>query len=455
MTRARRRLAGVALLGLAGLSEACSATREPEHTPRVADATASPITTTRPPASALASTPAPEPGLAPALDAAASPAPTASAAAGVVEPPASAERAPGPLAAFHAALRGLEKHERSQHVRVLWLGDSHAQADYWSGALRKGLQARFGRGGPGFVHVGFKGYRHDAATLEVKGTWLLRPKGPSTSVPTGDGSFGLGGILFRGSDASSTAAVSVSDPTLKAPLKWDLCYKLATPNDELAVELTDSAKQIVRRAPDEALGALRHLVLRSPTTATLKVTHQRGGPELCGVVVEATPGEAPGVVLDTLGINGARYGTALAWNEAAWASELVRRAPALVILEYGTNELSDRHALPEVHVKRMSALVDRLRRHAPSASCLVLAPTDRADRQAIEPALVEALERGAAAKGCAYWNTVEAMGGPGSIVALKNESPPRAAKDGIHLNPRGYRYLGERLLADLLRELTP
>ena len=53
------------------------------------------------------------------------------------------------------------------------------------------------------------------------------------------------------------------------------------------------------------------------------------------------PDEHPGVVLHTLGINGARYGTALAWNEEAWLREVARRPPDLVILEYGGNEAGD------------------------------------------------------------------------------------------------------------------
>src|SRR6185436_457947 len=50
-----------------------------------------------------------------------------------------------------------------------------------------------------------------------------------------------------------------------------------------------------------------------------------GAPELCGVVIEAEPKTQPGVGLDTLGINGARLTTPLAWNEASWTSELARR----------------------------------------------------------------------------------------------------------------------------------
>ena len=45
------------------------------------------------------------------------------------------------------------------------------------------------------------------------------------------------------------------------------------------------------------------------------------------MVVETDPAQGPGVVLDNLGINGARYGTALAWNEQAWAEAVKRRPP--------------------------------------------------------------------------------------------------------------------------------
>src|SRR5262245_39409172 len=62
------------------------------------------------------------------------------------------------LARFHAALNQLERKQRKDHVRILWLGDSHGQADFWSGQLRKSLGERFGKGGPGFVHLGYKNY---------------------------------------------------------------------------------------------------------------------------------------------------------------------------------------------------------------------------------------------------------------------------------------------------------
>ena len=72
-------------------------------------------------------------------------------------------QAPRPLALerFYGALDALEAKARTEHVRVVWYGDSHTAADYLTGSVRRRLEARFGAGGPGFVRVGTSPYRHD------------------------------------------------------------------------------------------------------------------------------------------------------------------------------------------------------------------------------------------------------------------------------------------------------
>lgn len=54
------------------------------------------------------------------------------------------------LDAFYARLAALEKGEIEQ-VRIVHIGDSHVQADFWTGQLRRLLQKRFGYGGRGLV----------------------------------------------------------------------------------------------------------------------------------------------------------------------------------------------------------------------------------------------------------------------------------------------------------------
>jgi lysophospholipase L1-like esterase len=359
------------------------------------------------------------------------------------------------LARFHAALRDLTRGTRKSHVRVLWLGDSHGQADFWTGGLRTALQKRYGNGGPGFVHMGWKTYRHDGMKLVVDGKWSIRPKAPASSSRVGDGMFGLGGVVAVGPVNGGRARAQVTDGGLSGRMSWDVCYRLRTPTDQLSVKLGSRPATAVRATSTEPAGELRHLVLVGEGPEGLEVASARGLPELCGVVIETDPAKQPGVVLDTLGINGARFGTPLAWDEASFGAELVRRQPTLVILEYGTNESGDVGVNPSVYGKKLVRLMERIRRFAPDADCLALAPTDRADTRERTPLVRDAIRAGAQEASCGFWDTYAAMGGAGSIRAWASESTPRAARDGIHLTPKGYRELGEALAAHVLRGLSP
>jgi lysophospholipase L1-like esterase len=357
---------------------------------------------------------------------------------------------------FFAALRTLEKHARSSHVRVAWLGDSHGASDLWSGPLRAALQARFGDGGPGFVHVGYKAYRHDGMKIEVKGHWAVEPKVPATSAHTGDGVFGLGGVLLAGSSEGPRAILTVSDPALPPALTWDFCYKLGSPRDELSLSLTGTPDLVVRAGAGETLSVLRHVSLTSAgASPTLRAFPLGGQPGLCGVTVETDPKAQPGVVLDTLGINGARLATPLAWSEDAWVAELSRRPPSLVVVEYGTNESGDPVIHPEPYVSNLRKLMARVHAASPECDCLVLAPTDRADTEERTPLVRDALRDAAKASGCGFWDTYGIMGGKGSIVAWHQETPPRAGGDGVHLTPRGYKDLGDQLALDVLAGYRP
>jgi lysophospholipase L1-like esterase len=362
--------------------------------------------------------------------------------------------ADAPYANFFAALRALEQRQRKDHVRVVWLGDSHGAADFWSGALRAALQRRFGDGGHGFVHLGYRAYRHDRVTTSVDGKWRMTPRQPAARVLTGDGIFGLGGIRFSPEGGPARAQLQVADEAPLRRLVWDLCFRLNAPTDELAVTLTGGQGAVLKAGADNPVGELQHAKLTSEGPATLRVVAS-GAPELCGAVIEAEPTAGPGVVIDTLGINGARLATPLSWSSPHWSAELARRSPELVIFEYGTNESGDLTVDPALYGRRLAELVARVRAVVPDSDCLVLAPTDRRDTQERTPLVRDALRRAARELGCGFWDTYETMGGRGAIEAWRKEKPPRAMRDGVHLAARGYRELGGRLAEDLLQRYRP
>ena len=340
-------------------------------------------------------------------------------------------------------------HARHEHVRIVWFGDSHGQADFWSGALRDALARQLGSGGPGFLHLGYKGYRHDGARFALMGDWRVTPKGPSTTIPTSDGRFGLGGLTTH-APVGARVEVTLTDPDrTRRELSWDLCYRADRPEDAFEATLSDELPKSIQ-GTDAATPSLRHVVMRGKGRS-LTLMPTRGRPQFCGVVVETDPQTAPGVVVDTLGINGARLATPLAWDERTFALELAKRAPNLAIIEYGTNESGDNHADPKIYTEHLSRFVARLRTASPSLDCLVLAPTDRAGTEERTPRIRDALQDGAHANGCAFWDTFAAMGGAGSIRAWHASTPSRAASDGVHLNALGYRELGARLSQFLLQ----
>jgi len=380
-------------------------------------------------------------------------------------PEAPVKKRTGALAHFFSDLDGLEARTRKEHVRILWLGDSHGQADFWSGRLRSALQKRFGSGGPGFVHIAFRGYRHDGVDVSMKDGWSMTPRGPATSVPTADGVFGLGGLLTSAKSPGTEASVEVMDSTLPKKLKWDLCYRLTKPSDSITVSLPGVPATTLQTAAGTAIvekPPLQHALFTTEVGVQvekqkkkgvrLSVSPASGYPAFCGVTIETDPAEQPGVVLDTLGINGARYTTALAWDEEAWLGELSRRSPSLVIFEYGTNEAGDVGVKAETYADKVAKLVARIRKKKTDTDCVVLAPTERADQEERSGRVRDALRDAARDNGCWFWDTVETMGGKGAMRAWRAENPPKGAKDGIHLTVRGYHELGDKLAQDMLRK---
>jgi lysophospholipase L1-like esterase len=337
-------------------------------------------------------------------------------------------------------------------VRIEWLGDSHAQADFWTGAVRQALQQRFGDAGPGFAHIGFRDYRHDGVRVNVHGRWRMRPKKPATTERYADGNLGLGGLLTAGYAEQPFASLELTDPGLAAQsIGWDLCYKLSQPSDTLRVELTGLPAQTLKASGK--LGGIHHLKLQGRGLGKLEVTPLDGKPELCGVLVETDPAARSGVVLDNLGLNGARYGTPLAWDPVFWTAELARRNPDLVVLQYGGNEASDLEPRPDAYKRQVRSLIERIRKIRPDVSCMVVGLADRSDKESRIEVIRDAQREAAAAVGCVFWDTYAVMGGKGSMERWIDEK--KAGEDGIHLLPRGYAELGAKLLADLMAGFDP
>jgi lysophospholipase L1-like esterase len=168
-----------------------------------------------------------------------------------------------------------------------------------------------------------------------------------------------------------------------------------------------------------------------------------GPVRLFGITAEKA---APGVVYDTIGLNGASI-TILSrmFNLAHWTAELQHRNPDLVTINYGTNEADFAAFIDKQYEIELREAIRRVRAALPKTSILITGPMDRGRRNSsgdIEtmdtiPRIVDIQRRVAAETGCGFFDTFTAMGGVGTMSRWYNAQPRLVSADFIHPYPAG------------------
>jgi lysophospholipase L1-like esterase len=359
------------------------------------------------------------------------------------------------LDGFSARLARTDRREPGAVTRILHYGDSTIASDYISGTARRRLQGRFGDAGHGFILIAnpWQWYFHNDVQHASNGDWAAsRLQGPLAP----DRMYGLGGVSFTSYGGGLAAfATAPGGDFGRNVSRFDLYY-LEQPGGG-DVELT------VRGAPAERLstrGATKqsrvHSVRTTDGESRLTVRAAGGGPvRLFGVALER---DEPGVVYDALGLHAAMGAHWQRQDRVHWKEQLALRDPALVILQYGTNESDMEKFEGDKYERAFGDLIDELRDAAPDASILVVAPLDRAEvkegRLVTRPVILDLVSiqrRVALSHGAAFWNTFEAMGGAGSVVRWYRTRPQLAGGDLTHPTPRGAEVLGNMLAGALIK----
>jgi lysophospholipase L1-like esterase len=168
--------------------------------------------------------------------------------------------------------------------------------------------------------------------------------------------------------------------------------------------------------------------------------------------------DTPGVEYNSMGVNGAAI-TILARNvgEEHWGEQLRHVKPHLVVINYGTNESVYAKYVDTAFELELVRAVKRVRKAVPEASILIMSPMDRGQRMpsgeigTVPPLsrLVALEQRVAAEYGCAFFNTFEAMGGPGTMGRWYTAEPRMVGADLIHPMPSGAKIVGNLLYKSL------
>lgn len=348
---------------------------------------------------------------------------------------------------FHAALRSAE--DKRGQARILIYGASHTAADVYPDVLRRRLQQRFGEAGTGFV-MPAKPRKH----YSIPGVAFERSIGWSgfsvkASAPKED-LYGLAGmyLLPKRRHARSVLVTRPHAGLSGFANDLELFYWKQPGGGHFKLTIDD--KPFPLSASGKPQSAYRRWSVPEGSHRIELVTRGDGPVRIFGLSVEL---KRPGVVVDTLGIPGARASTQLLWDESLHREHLRKRRPDLVILAYGTNEAGDDDKPIELYRDNLRKVLTRIRDAVPKASCVLVGPSDRPIRQEDgsyvdrpRTAQVVEIQRQVSFElGCGFFDVVSFMGGAMSMLDWCDGEPPFGARDHIHFTQGGYRALGNVL----------
>ncbi len=350
---------------------------------------------------------------------------------------------------FYAALLATEKRESGAVTRISHYGDSPITADLITADVRAFFQKQFGDAGHGFSLIAKPWAWYGHRGVEISGSnWQIDP---ATGPGIRDGLFGFGGVSFRGGPGA-VARITTEDRRAQT---FEVAYLAEPDGGEFVVESDGETPRAVETSGDAGVPGYASFSL-GQNHGPISIRVISGQVRLFGVQFITT---RPGVIYDSLGLNGAHI-TVLADNMQPqhWAAALRHYKPDLVIVNYGTNESVDLKFVEYSYPWEIKKVVRRLRAALPEASILLMSPMDRGERRAdgeigtvpALPMLVSFEQHVAKDTGCAFFNTFQAMGGPGTMGRWYQAEPRLVGADFIHPMPAGAKIVGELLYKALM-----
>ncbi len=357
--------------------------------------------------------------------------------------------AAGSMTHFYEALDRTERRLPGAVTRVLHYGDSPVTADSITADVRSLLQQKYGSAGHGFVLIAkpWVWYGHRGAELKARG-WRISP---ATQARARDGIHGLGGVSFEGS-AGAVSTVEMAEPETRV----EVDYLQQPGGGAFRVSASDTLLgDVSTNGAAEQPGFASFPLPAGARSVSLAVTS--GAVRLFGWTLESN---GPGVIYHSLGLNGGQIQAVLRYFEPhQWAEQLRHQRPDLVVLNYGTNESVYPEYIERYYADELRQVIQRVRDALPETSVLIMSPMDRGERNSdgeietvpILPRIVAIQRATAAANGCAFFDTFDAMGGAGTMARWYEEHPRLVSADFMHPLPAGAARVGALLDAAIER----
>lgn len=340
---------------------------------------------------------------------------------------------------------------KGNKINIVHIGDSHLQAGYFSGMVRRGLQQRYGNAGRGMVfpyRLARSNGPHDYVSFS-QNIW-----NGSRNVVTKDSlATGISGFSVTTNDSNPSVGISLRNNE-GIDYKFNSVQVFYKP-DSTGMTASDSLEITEAVNPIKlATGINEFRLLNYLSNCKIKINSDTSF-ALFGLNLL---NDSSGVVYHNIGVNGAEYQSFL--GQPLFFEQVPELNADLYILSFGTNEAFAKNFDGTVFIQTVDSFISKLRYVSPSASILITSPQEsckRIRRGVFAPNPNVITIRNLLQKYClenkiAFFDLYECSGGKGSMFRFAKNKMSDARR--IHLNRAGYEMQGLMLLQAILKPLS-
>ncbi|MDO9186509.1 MAG: GDSL-type esterase/lipase family protein [Bacteroidia bacterium] len=349
---------------------------------------------------------------------------------------------------FYKKLYELQETKKGR-VDIVHIGDSHLQADLFSGTVRQKLQLKFGNAGRGLLFPYHVAKSNEPASYRTTTNIVWDSKRNvfhEKPLP-----IGISGFTIETTNPFAEINLTVKDqPGLGYSFtKFTLFQEKGLRNYDITICDEINCERGVFRSSDVSNSTfvselkfdkpISQIVLRNKNTDTLNQKATR----IYGMLLE---NDSAGVLYNMIGVNGAEYRHYV--KSKYFTEQLSYLNADLVIVSLGTNEAFSVGFDKVLFTRNIDTLITKIKLASPNASILLTTPADsfrktrkgrvkNPDMQQARIAIINYCLQ----NNLPYWDLYEIMGGYGSMG--KWFVAQLSAKDRVHFNGKGYKIQGD------------
>lgn len=335
-------------------------------------------------------------------------------------------------------------------INIVHIGDSHIQADYFSGRMRERSQTFFqgGIGSRGFIFPSKLIHSNNPFNFFVNftGTWT----GCRNIERNKNCTLGLAGASATTTDNNASVFIRLRSKDYPAYdfNKVKIFHNMDTSSYDVFVNDVSLKQDVIEY---DSLGYTQFLL--NNYSDSLKITISKTDTmqhsfTLFGISLE---NDDPGITYHSVGVNGAEVISYLNCSLLSYQLSLLK--PDWVIVSLGTNDCYSAKWDSASFERNLTMLVQKIQTAKPGVPILITAPSDNYRRRRYKnPDVVIAsriIQRVAYNNKSASWNLYEIMGGYGSILYWYKAG--LTANDKMHFSKQGYYIQGDLLFDAFLK----